>query len=126
MVNPKSLENLKNHRAKPGQVLNPSGKNGSEERYLTGLIRKAAKQAPKGELWDKLFLKRPALKGKTYGELLEETLWEEAIIRREPQAYKLLMERCDGKIPLPLTGDEGGPVEVHIIEDENWNGTGKG
>lgn len=96
--------------AKKGEARNPTGKNGSEERYLTNLIRTSAKEIPAGELWTKLTEKRPEFKGKTYGQLLEMILWEEAIIRREPQAIKVAIERCDGRMPLALTGEWGGPV----------------
>jgi len=118
-MNPKSLENLKKgmaHKGEPGH--NPTGKNGSEERYLTNLLRTSAKEIPKGQVWDKLREKREEFKGKTCGQLLEMTLWEEAIIRREPQAFKLIVERCDGRMPLPITGESGtGPVEVRVVED---------
>jgi hypothetical protein len=107
--NPKSFANLRPQKAgEPSH--NPEGHNGSEERYLTGLLRDSAKEIPKGEVWDKLRDKRGEFKGKTLGQLLEMALWEEAIIRREPQAFKTIIERCDGRLPLALTGEDGGPV----------------
>jgi len=118
-MNAKSLENLKKGQQKAGEPgHNPTGKNGSEERYLTTLLRDSAKEIPKGEVWDKLREKRAEFKGKTCGQLLEMALWEEAIIRREPQAFKLIMERCDGRLPLALTGEGGGPVQWESVMSE--------
>jgi hypothetical protein len=101
-MNPKSLLNLKS--AKPGEVRNPTGKNGSEERYLTEIIRRTAREIEPGQ---KL----------TNGERLIQKLWESALGRNPNEtAWKLLTERCDGRLPLALTGEDGGPLFPEVSE----------
>jgi hypothetical protein len=101
-LNPKSLLNLKS--ARPGEVRNPSGKNGTEERYLTDIIRKTAREIEPGQ---KL----------TNGERLIQRLWESALGRNPNEvAWKLLVERCDGRMPLPVTGGDGEPLFPSVSE----------
>jgi hypothetical protein len=98
-VNPKSLLNLKS--VKPGDPpLNPTGKNGSEDGYLTSIIRKTAREIPPGETL-------------TRGELFIQSLWDDALSKRPSEiARRILSERCDGRLPLALMGEGGGPIMV--------------
>lgn len=102
-VSPKTLANLK--PAQKGEVRNPSGNNGSEDRYLTGLIRKTAKEIAPGQ--ERL----PQEQRKTRGELFVESLWDDVLSKRPSEiARRIITERSDGRLPLALTGEDGGPV----------------
>ncbi len=110
-VSPKTLANLK--PAQKGEVRNPSGNNGSEDRYLTGLIRKTAKEIAPGQ--ERL----PQEQRKTRGELFVESLWDDVLSKRPSEiARRIITERSDGRLPLALTGEDGGPVQWESVLSE--------
>ena len=106
--------NLNKGRWGKGQSGNPKGRP-KKEHTLTSLLKDELKKAPK--LTDKGGKKNT----KTWEQLLAEALPAaayKALLKGDMRPYTLILERVEGKVPQPLTGKEGGPIETQFVSDE--------
>ena len=105
--NPKSNSNLRpQKKGEPSH--NPNGRNGSEEKRLTTLLRKEIKRIA------------PLTQGgkpctKTWEELIVEATMRLAI-KGNPKALQTVWERLEGRMPLPVTGGDGEPLFPSVSE----------
>lgn len=104
-VSAKSLANLKNFP--PGVSGNPGGH-------------------PKGEINLSAIAKRE-LAGHPEQALAIVQQWLAGALEQNPALLRELLDRTEGKVPLPIAGAGGGPIEI-IIKwvkwDENRRSTG--
>ena len=91
----KRVEHLKKHWFKPGQSGNPDGRPKKLTRYLDKLLEE----------------KDPD--GKTKGEKLVLAAIRRATLKSD-FALKEVWERAEGKMPTPLSGADGGPVQFQV------------
>ena len=92
---------------KKGEVRNPYGRNGSEDKRLTTLLKKQI-----GQIGPIRINGHPA----TWEELIVRATMSLAI-KGNPKALQIVWERLEGRMPLPLTGEANGPIRVTVVED---------
>ena len=109
--------------AKKGEVRNPKGVNGvTKDRQLTDLMHKdgdALLPVDRMDLWPtgwKLmwpFMLAIWPKTKTIREFVSHMAWLQAA--NDADARNKLQDRIEGKVCQPITGEDGGPVQVSTL-----------
>ena len=102
MFNPKSVANLKPFKkGENGKVPPKPGER------ITDVLRKLVDTAPE--------VRRVP---KTYKDVICYALIDKAT-SGDTAAIREMFERLDGKVPQAVTGGDGGPVVIRIVEDGN-------
>jgi hypothetical protein len=107
-LHPNSLANLK--KIKPGEVRNPNGRP-RKDVSLTSLLKAEMEKIP--EVYDKNGKKNT----RTWRELLVEAWLRGAL--KNPVLLKELLDRLEGKVAQPVTGEGGGPIKSEITINVN-------
>lgn len=97
-MNPKSLANLRPFQK--GNKANPDGRP-LKDCSLTSLVKSLIDTVPPGEK-----------QGRTWRQLLALAWLAGAM--KNPVLMKELLDRLEGKVSQPVTGEGGGPVKVEI------------
>ena len=96
----KQVKNAHKTQWKKGQSGNPVGRP-RKDVSLTSLAKEVMGQVAEGDS-----------KGRTWRELLV-LRWVTGSLK-DVRLFQLLMERIEGRVPQPITGKDGGPIEANI------------
>lgn len=122
MPNPQNIERHK--FTSENQPANRGRKPGS--RNVSTVLREMLEKLAPGELIDAKFVKE-FCKGKkrvTSADAAAARIMFEALVKGEPWALRELMDRTEGKASQPITGRDGGPIEVRKFVVEVLDGDG--
>lgn len=104
----------KDTRWKPGQSGNPKGRP-KKDVCLTSLVKKQLDEVP-----EIMISGKP--NDKTWRELIV-TAWLVAAYKGNPTYFRELMDRLEGKVPMPITGSGGEPLLPEPMQLILANGT---
>ena len=96
---------------KKGEVHNPNGRP-KKTACLTSLLVDELKKKPK------LKDGQGKANDKTWAQLLAEALPAaayKALLKGDIKPYALILERVEGKVTQPISGEGGGPIPLNII-----------
>lgn len=111
----KGWDNLKAHQIKPGEVRNPKGRP-KKELCLTSLVKEELEEILKTQGGNM-----------TYARAFAKA-WVRKAIQGHQTAMNQLLDRIDGKVPLPLEhgGKGGGPVRFNVTLTDGKKKGGNG